>query len=154
MLTGDPAPGPAEARDRPGSYDDRSGPRRPRRHRRRKTDAARRQAPEPIGGVVGSVLERCGVRDEVERATTASRWDEIVGPHIARVTHRPRVSGTTLFVEVDGAAWMTELAMMRRDLMRRLNAGRESGRIEKIVFLQAEGREGSGGDNASTRGPS
>lgn len=153
-MTGEPTPGPAEARDRPGSYDDRPGPRRPRRHRRRKADRSSRHDPEPIGGVVGAVLDRCGVRDEVERAHTASRWDEIVGPHIARVTRGARVSGNTLFVEVEGAAWMTELSMMRRDLMRRLNAGRDSGRIEKIVFLQAEGRGKRGGDNASTRGRS
>lgn len=153
-MTDDAARGPAEARDRPGSYDDRTGPRRPRRHRRRKADRARPHTPEPIGGVVGAVLDRCGVRDEVERAVTASRWEEIVGPHIARVTGAPRVSGSTLFVDVEGAAWMTELAMMRRDLMRRLNAGRGSGRIEKIVFLQAEGRGKGGGEDASTRGRS
>jgi predicted nucleic acid-binding Zn ribbon protein len=113
---------------------------------------ARAHSPEPIEGVVGAVLEKCGVRDEVERARTVSRWEEVVGPHIARVTGRLRVSGDTLFVEVEGASWMTELSLMRRDLLRRLNAGRDAGRIEKIVFLQAEGRRGRGGGDSTTRG--
>jgi len=85
-------------------------------------------------------MERLGIRDRVERARAASHWEELVGPHIAGVTRNARVAGSTLFVEVEGAAWMTELSMMRRDLLRRLNAGRDEGRIEKIVFLQAEAR--------------
>lgn len=137
---------PAGARDRPGSYSDRPGPRRPRRHRRKDVSAGRR-SPERIGGVVGGLLEKWGVRRKVERARAATEWAELVGPHIARVTRNARVSGATLFVEVESAAWMTELGMMRRDLLRRINAGRDEGRIEKIVFLQAGGR---GGRNDTT----
>jgi len=131
---------PAEARERPGSYGERKGPFRPRRHRRDDARGAGRPTPEKIGGLVGALLDDWGIRGRVERARAASRWEELVGPHIAGVTRNARVSGSTLFVEVEGAAWMTELGMMRRDLMRRINAGRDEGRIEKIVFLQAEGR--------------
>lgn len=73
----------------------------------------------------------------MERAEVAVHWERLVGPHIARVTRGTRVSGSTLFVEVASAAWLTELNMMRHDLLRRINAGRRRGRIEKIVFLQA-----------------
>lgn len=118
---------------------------------RREADARRRRGgrserPEPIGGLVERILERLGVADRVARERTASRWEEVVGPEIARHARRARVDGTTLFVEVDSAAWMTELDMMRRRLLESLNEGRERGRIEKIVFLQADGPgEGSGG---------
>jgi hypothetical protein len=33
-----------------------------------------------------------------------------------------------------------ELSMMRPQLMRKLNAGKRRGRIERIVFVQADGR--------------
>jgi len=131
---------PAEARERPGSYRDRPGPWRPRRHRRDEPAGERSGRPERIGGVVGALLDKWGIRGRVERARAASDWEELVGPRIAEVTRNARVSGRTLFVEVEGAAWMTELSMMRRDLLRRINGGRDEGRIEKIVFLQADGR--------------
>lgn len=86
---------------------------------------------------MGGLLERLGVAERVERAGAARDWERLVGPHIARVTAETRVSGSTLFVEVVSAAWLTELNMMRHELLRRINAGRRRGRIERIVFVQA-----------------
>ena len=97
----------------------------------------RGERPEPVGDLVGGLLDRLGVAERVERAGVAIDWEELVGPHIARVTVGTRVSGRTLFVEVVSAAWLSELNMMRHELLRRINAGRRRGRIEKIVFVQA-----------------
>ena len=99
-----------------------------------------RRAPEPVGSLVAEVLDRIGIRERVERSATAERWDEVVGPHIARVARPGGIKGGTLFVEVAGAAWMTELDMMRRTLLRRLNEDRERGRIERIVLVQSDDR--------------
>jgi len=107
----------------------------------------RRSRPERVGSMLDGLFDRIGIRERVEKAKTASRWAAIVGPHIARVTRVSGVRGGTLFVEVDGAAWMTELDMMRRTVLVRLNEDRERGRIERIVFVQAE----NAGAAASTR---
>lgn len=115
----------------------------------------RGRTPEPLGGLVGALLEKWGLTDRVERARAVADWDRLVGPHIARVTGDVRVRGRTLFVEVQSAAWLSELNMMRHQLLRRLNAGRERGRIEKIVFLQAGGgaeRQSRGGAERQSRG--
>jgi predicted nucleic acid-binding Zn ribbon protein len=90
-----------------------------------------------VGDLVGGLLDRLGVSERVERAGVALDWEQLVGPHISRVTVGTRVSGGTLFVEVVSAAWLSELNMMRHELLRRINAGRRRGRIEKIVFVQA-----------------
>jgi len=100
--------------------------------------ARRRSRPTTVGSMLDEVFERIGIRERVEKAKTAARWEEIVGPHIDGVTKIGRVRGSTLFIEVAGAAWMTELTMMRRTLLRRLNEGRDHGRIERIMFVQAE----------------
>ncbi len=97
----------------------------------------RGERPEPVGDLVGGLLDRLGVTERVERAGVALDWEKLVGPHIARVTVGTRVSGRTLFVEVVSAAWLSELNMMRHELLCRINAGRRRGRIEKIVFVQA-----------------
>ena len=93
--------------------------------------------PQPIGGVLAEMLDRMGIRERVERSATAARWERVVGPHIARVTSVGGIRGGTLFIEVAGAAWMTELNMMRRKLLGRLNRNRARGRIDRIVFVQS-----------------
>jgi predicted nucleic acid-binding Zn ribbon protein len=98
----------------------------------------RRSRPSPVGPMLEDLFERLGILERVEKAKTASRWNEIVGPHIGRVTSVGGVRGGTLFIEVAGAAWMTELNMMRRTLLRRLNEDRDRGQIERIMFVQAE----------------
>lgn len=112
----------------------------------------RRRRPARVGSLVDGTLDRLGIRDRVEKAKTAGRWEEIVGPHIAKVTRVSRVRGGTLFVEVAGAAWMTELGMMRRTLLERLNEDRDRGRIERIVFVQGDGGD-DGAGAAEGRGP-
>ncbi len=109
----------------------------PRQPRRRRTPVARDRGPERVSDLVDGLLQRLGVAERVDRAGVARDWRELVGPHIARVTVDARVSGSTLFVEVVSAAWLAELNMMRHELLRRINAGRRRGRIEKIVFVQA-----------------
>ncbi len=115
----------------------------------------RRTRPAPVGSLVDEVLDRMGIRERVEKAKTVARWEDVAGPYIARVARPTGVRGGTLFVEVAGAAWMTELDMMRRTLLRRLNEGRERGRIERIMFVQAEHQgpgAGTGGRNDRGRG--
>jgi predicted nucleic acid-binding Zn ribbon protein len=96
--------------------------------------------PEAVGGLVGSVLSGMGIAEKVERATVIADWEELVGPHVARVSRPVRIREETLFVEVKSAAWRMELSMLRPVLMRKLNADRRSGRIERIVFLQSDDR--------------
>ena len=101
--------------------------------------AGKSSRPERVGTVVDALLDRMGIRGRVERAATAASWAESVGPHIARVTRATRVRGRTLFVEVENASWLTELNMMKRSLLEGLNKNRESGRIDRIMFVQADG---------------
>lgn len=65
-------------------------------------------------------------------------WENLVGPGIAAVTVPVRISEGTLFVQVKTSAWMTELTLMKSELIRRLNAGKREGRIEQLVFVMGE----------------
>ncbi len=96
--------------------------------------------PRPVGGLIGAVLSGMGIAERVERASVIADWAELVGPQIARVSRPVRIREETLFVEVESAAWRMELSLLRPRLLKMLNAGRTSGRIGKIVFVQADGR--------------
>ncbi len=108
--------------------------------------------PAPVGGIVDGLLNQLGIAERVERATVLNDWAEIVGPGIAERATPVGFNEGTLFVEVMSASWRMELNMMRRDLLRRLNAGKKRGRIEKIVFVQADGTPEGGGPRRTTNG--
>jgi len=93
-----------------------------------------------VSGLIGTTFARLGIAEKVERASVVAEWEDLVGSHIARVARPVRVQGDTLFVAVESASWRMELSMMRPQLMRKLNAGKRQGRIERIVFVQADGR--------------
>lgn len=94
--------------------------------------------PSKIGDVLEQVLKDTGVHEQIQRASTADEWADRVGQAIARVA-RPRiVSGSVLIVEVRSSAWLNELDMMKDEILRRLNEGRDEGRIEAIRLVLAE----------------
>lgn len=91
--------------------------------------------PQLVGDLVLRFLSRTGMDAKVEAASVVSDWEELVGPQISAVTEPIRVSDGVLFVAVSTSAWMMELNLMKSALMRRINAGKTAGRIEKIVFV-------------------
>ncbi len=107
---------------------------------------------ERVGDLVGDLLQRLGIEEEIAGQGVLLRWDKAVGEGIAAVARARAVSRGTLFVEVASSSWMSELNMMRREILSRLNAGQDEGRVERIVFTLAErsdrmheqGEEGGG----------
>jgi predicted nucleic acid-binding Zn ribbon protein len=96
------------------------------------------RGPEKVGELLGSFLEKRGLREALERVDAAEEWEERVGEAIGRVTRARGVSGTTLFVEVKSSPWLMELNLMKEEVLARVNEGRREGLIEKIVFVLAE----------------
>jgi predicted nucleic acid-binding Zn ribbon protein len=94
-------------------------------------------APSQVGEEVKRYLEKAGLAARVEEATVVPEWEERVGAAIAGRAVPLRVSRGTLFVAVRSSAWLMELRLMEGEILRRLNAGRAGGRIEKIRFTLA-----------------
>ncbi len=101
--------------------------------------------PSRLGDELAAFLREHGLEEEVEAQSVVEEWDDLVGERIAGVARAVAAARGVLFVEVRSSAWLTELSMMRRDLLARLNAGRRKGRIERIVFRLSEGDEGGPG---------
>jgi len=76
----------------------------------------------------------------VRRQSVVETWPSLVGEAIAAVTEARSLSVGTLFVEVRSSPWLMELEMMKTDILRRLNAGREDALIERIVFVLGDKR--------------
>lgn len=93
---------------------------------------------EKVADFLDGVLEQAGLREQVLRAEVVEEWEDRVGEAIARVTRARGVRGADLVVEVRSSAWLNELNLMKAEILRRVNEGREDAPIEKIVFVLAE----------------
>lgn len=92
---------------------------------------------QAVGDVLNRFLSRRGLTAKLEAASAVSEWAECVGARIAAVTQPLRVSEGTLFVAVASSAWMMELDLMKPELLRHLNAGKQAGKIQQIVFVMS-----------------
>lgn len=88
-----------------------------------------------MGDLVGKYLARSGLTGKLEAASVLPQWPHLVGPQIAAVTEPQRVSEGVLIVAVRSSAWMMELNMMKSELLRRINAGKTSGKIRQLIFV-------------------
>ncbi len=96
------------------------------------------RGPIKVDSVLSAVLEKHGVKKQVERMSVLDLWPELVGEHIADVTKAKGVSDSTLFVEVRTSAWLMELNIMKREFLSKVNEGLEDAPFERIVFVLAE----------------
>jgi predicted nucleic acid-binding Zn ribbon protein len=97
-----------------------------------------RRGPTRVDKVLAEVLEKSGVRKQVERIGILELWPEIVGEQLARVTRVKGLDDDALFVEVRSSAWLMELSMMKDDFLERVNARLGEDALERIVFVLAE----------------
>ncbi len=99
----------------------------------RRDEDRRPSAPRPIADALAEVLARRGLDEDVRRAAVLSSWAAQVGPQIAGVT-QPRLitEDGTLVVGVRTHAWMTELSLMERSLVAKVNAGAADAPVRRI----------------------
>jgi predicted nucleic acid-binding Zn ribbon protein len=90
-----------------------------------------------IEEVLGELLGETALGERVAEAEVVAEWNERVGEAIAAVTIPMRVSRGTLVVGVRSSAWLMELQMKERQILRQLNRGRTRGRISRIRFVMA-----------------
>ena len=94
--------------------------------------------PVRVDSVLAALLEKHGVKEQVERLSVLDLWPELVGEHVAEVTKAKGVSEATLFVEVRTSAWLMELNIMKGEFLVRVNERLGDVPLERIVFVLAE----------------
>ena len=94
--------------------------------------------PVRVDSVLAALLEKHGVKEQVERMSVLDLWPELVGEYVAEVTKAKGVSEATLFVEVRTSAWLMELNIMKGEFLVRVNERLGDVPLERIVFVLAE----------------
>jgi predicted nucleic acid-binding Zn ribbon protein len=91
--------------------------------------------PQKLGDALQDFLKKSGLDERFEEAAVLPEWAERVGDAIAAVTAPVRVSQGTLLVAVRTSTWLMELRLMEREILRRVNEGRDRGHIDRIRFV-------------------
>ena len=87
-----------------------------------------------VDEILPELFERLGIVREVASQQALAAWDSVVGPSISEVARATAVANGVLYVSVKSSAWLSELNMLKHELLRRLNAGREEGRVDRIIL--------------------
>ena len=93
------------------------------------------EGPKRVREALQKYLDKAGISEKIEAASVVPDWPRLVGDGIAGVTTPLRVTNGVLVVGVKSSAWLSELKLMEREIIKRVNAERVRGRISGIRFV-------------------
>ena len=100
------------------------------------------ERPEKIGKILSELLHNLGLDKRIEEYHAFLSWDRVVGEKIAGISRPKGVRDGRLLVEVRGSVWMSEINMIKRDILAKLNEGKKRGRLRDIVLVQWREKNG------------
>ncbi|WP_440070686.1 DUF721 domain-containing protein [Streptosporangium sp. OZ121] len=129
----------------------------PRREPRRRASGARRDSGDPqlFGRAIADLLSDRGWEQPAAIGGVFGRWHEIVGADMAAHTKPETFAEGEVVVVADSTAWATQVRMLARTLVRRLNEELGDGTVQKVkVRGPQNGPRSSGGLRVTgSRGP-
>lgn len=90
---------------------------------------------EEIEGALNEILAGLGLKRGIESAKALTDWEQIVGEKIAAHAQAFSVKKDILFVTTSSPMWTQELSLMKRHLVKRINAHLKQDQIREIRFL-------------------
>lgn len=94
---------------------------------------------ESLKNVLQRALRDRGIGDELLGWDAVQQWPRIVGPRIAGRSRAVAYRQGVLTVEVDGSAWMHELGVLKRQLLRTLNRELGPNAVRELRYVVPRG---------------
>ncbi|NOT35387.1 MAG: DUF721 domain-containing protein [Candidatus Eisenbacteria bacterium] len=94
---------------------------------------------ERLGDVLPGLLQGLGLTEQLAGWRAVGEWEEAVGGAIARRARAVSFRDGVLLVEVESAPWRHELALLKRDLVRRLNHRLGGTSVKDLRFTHGRG---------------
>ena len=95
---------------------------------------------EPLGGILAKTLQELGLSEHLREYHAVQAWDRVVGEPTCRHARAWAIDKGVLTVFVDAHTWLQELAFLRPDIVRKLNAELGSEVVKEIVFRLSRSR--------------
>lgn len=93
-----------------------------------------RRDPRPIGDVLRQTLKARGWSTQLDVASVAARWPNIVGEHVASNCAVEEFDGETLTVRARTVSWETQLRALSAHLEKRLAEELGEGVVKEIII--------------------
>jgi hypothetical protein len=93
------------------------------------------RGPLPLSEVLQECLHTLGWEGKMQEMEILKRWEEAVGPQIARRTSPSHVKDHRLTVIVDSSVWAQQLALMKRELLTRFDLLLGKGVIRDLYLV-------------------
>lgn len=90
--------------------------------------------PEKVGSILDGILSDRGYLTLCREYEVVSRWDEIAGATVAKVTRSVKLENSILYVTVKNAAWRQEVSYFKKDLLDKIVKITGCTTIRDIVF--------------------
>jgi predicted nucleic acid-binding Zn ribbon protein len=76
---------------------------------------------KPLGIALKEFTTSLGIGKKLEQYEAVTRWEEIVGPRIAKETEPVKIEQGVLIVKVRTSVWRNELSMRKQEIKERIN---------------------------------
>jgi predicted nucleic acid-binding Zn ribbon protein len=84
--------------------------------------ASKPRGAKSLGDALQGLVKDLGIGPKLHEYEAVLRWDEAVGPHIAKVATAAQIQRGVLVVRVNNATWRYELTMRKTELIGKINA--------------------------------
>jgi predicted nucleic acid-binding Zn ribbon protein len=88
--------------------------------------------PQPFGVAIRRLLEERGWQTRAAMAGVMARWDAVVGAEVAAHSRPERFADGELVVVADSTAWATQLRLLARPLVARINEELGPGTVRAV----------------------
>lgn len=90
---------------------------------------------KPLHDALGDLVRSLGIDRKLREYEAVTRWEEIVGDAIARVSKAAGIEKGVLIVRVNNGPWRNELSLMKESIIRKINAALGEAIVRDIRFL-------------------
>jgi predicted nucleic acid-binding Zn ribbon protein len=83
--------------------------------------ASKPRGPKSLGDALQGLVKELGLGAKLQEYDAVLRWEEAVGPHIAKTATATQIQHGVLLVRVTNATWRYELTLRKAELIAKLN---------------------------------
>jgi predicted nucleic acid-binding Zn ribbon protein len=97
--------------------------------------ALRKPQSKTLGEALDGLVRELGLQGKLREYDAVLRWEEAVGPHIAKVATANKIQHGILTVQVSNSTWRYELTMRKQEMIGKLNALIGEGVVKDVRFV-------------------